>query len=170
MIRFIVYSFLGIGFGLPAWVYYQANLLGLMVGSILSGVMWLIAFETDWEKASSVGFVLGMAANGYATWYFHPPSVLILGALACLGAWDLTQWQRWLSLAAQEDDTTGLNQRHVQNLLVLLMLAGIVSFVMVNFPLKIGFWTGVSLLVLAFVGLVQLVRKLLDANRTSQRR
>jgi hypothetical protein len=169
MIRIIVYCFLGIGFGLPAWVYYQVNLLGLMVGSILAGAMWLVAFEADWGRAGSVGFVLGMAANGYATWHFHPPSVLILGTLACLGAWDLTQWQQWLRLAAQDDDIMGLNQRHVQNLLVFLVGAGIVSLILVNFKLRIGFWPGVSLLVLAFLGLVQLVRKLLDANRTRQR-
>jgi hypothetical protein len=163
VIRAFFAGFILLGFGLPAWVYFQIGFISLGIVSILVGILWIITFQLGCERLNYVGIVIGITANGYATWFYHTPLFLILGSLACLGAWDLSQWQLRLKLAAWEDEVDGMSRRHIQLLLIFLAVAGLISLIAIKIPVKIGYWPGVGLLVLTFVGLLQLLRNLVAA-------
>lgn len=123
---------------------------------LLAGVVWLLALWQRWNWFSSVvlfAFVLFSAFGLMFGCEFH---WMLTGSVFALFAWDMTDFRRRLHLAVEDDDSRGLERRHLARLSLLtlagLLLVSLALYTQVQFTFE---W-GVFLVIVIVVGLIQL--------------
>lgn len=162
-ILFFIFVFWGYGF--PAFAFFQGRtpILGAII--ILLGVVWMVAYRTRWFRYNLLGLVLGVVSNGYAIWFFPQPGLLIISTTLTLAAWDLARFEQRLLLASLEDSLSRISQRHLFHLSVFILSAVLLSYGAIQWRVKIHFWVAIVLMVITFIGLIQLVKTLLETER-----
>jgi hypothetical protein len=124
---------------------------------LIIGIFWLFSQWRHWGWASSIvllAFVV-FAATGLILGFDF--SWMLAGPVFALVAWDLTDFRRRLRFSVMDDDTHGMEKRHIARLSLLtlggLLLVSLALFIQVEFTFE---W-GVLLVVVVVLGLVQLI-------------
>jgi hypothetical protein len=127
--------------------YWQGGRVWPVLGILVLGILFCLGLGFRWDWISPVGlfFSFGVAAAGLMQ--NLSPLLLISAAFFALLAWDLADFHVRLQKASPEDDTAGLEKRHLLRL-VLPALAGTgLGVVGLTIHLKPNFeWTVVVML------------------------
>jgi hypothetical protein len=138
------------------WGYSRAGFEFASRWILFIGIVWLFSqWRWTWFSSlilfvfvffSAFGLVLGFDFN----W-------MLAGPVFALFAWELTEFQQRLRFSAIDDDTPGLERRHIARLSVVafigLLLVSLVLFLQEKFTFE---W-GIFLVIVAVLGLFQLV-------------
>lgn len=139
------------------WGYFEAGLEGFVRWWIGFGALWAFALIRRRTWSSALGLFASLAVAAAGLWFGLAPGWMLAGALFALLTWDLTDFERRLRLAAEEDDVKGLARVHLARLslvaLIGFALASIAMIARVQFSFE---WTALMALVAA-LGLSQLI-------------
>ncbi len=138
--------------------YSQAGAANYRLWFLLLAVLWLFAHFRKWYWFSSVALLAVILAAAYGVWHGFPTVWMLLGAVGGLLGWDLSDFARRLSYAAQMDDTRGMERRHLERVAIvatlglgLALLSAFIHFQHLAFEVAVG------LVLLAALGLTRLV-------------
>ncbi len=142
--------------GSLAWGYAEVGLMFVTRWSLIFGALWLFAVWQNWKWFASVGLFASMLAAAFGLWAGFTPGWMIASGIFSLFAWDMTDFRRRQKFIAADDDSRGMERRHIARVSMLiaagLFLATIATLLQVRFTFE---W-GVFLVAVAVLGLMQL--------------
>ena len=140
-----------------AWGYAERGFTSFSTWIIIIGAGWLFAIWQDWKWYSSVALLLATILSALGLWYGFIPGWMFAGGIFALFAWDMTDFRQRLRGMANDNETRGLERRHLARISLLafigLGLASIAMLVRVQFTFE---WSAL-LVIVALLGLGQLV-------------
>jgi hypothetical protein len=140
-----------------AWGFAQRGLTSFSTWIIIIGAGWLFAIWQDWKWYSSVALFLATVMSALGLWFGFVPGWMFAGGIFALFAWDMTDFRQRLRGMANDDDTRGIERRHLARISLLaligLALASIAMLVRVQFTFE---WIAL-LVIVTLLGLGQLV-------------
>ena len=147
-----------VGVGSLAYGYSQAGFRDPALWSVLLGIVWILAHWRRYYWVSSLAFFITLIAAAYGVWNQFTIVWMLIGALGGLLGWDLSDFARRLSYAAQTDDIQGLERRHLERVGIVAVLGFVVAMLSVYIHIKrLAFEVAVGLVLLAALGLTRLV-------------
>jgi hypothetical protein len=150
-----------IGTGSLAYGYWQAGLTDPVRWFGFLGTVWLLA---HWRKLywfSALALFITVLGAGYGIWNEFQTIWMLLGALGGLLGWDLSDFAMRLSHATTTDDVRGMQRRHLARVGVVAALGlGLAYLSTVIQVRRLAFEVAVGLVLLAALGLTQLVMRL----------
>lgn len=157
MILFALLSSIVIGSVSLAWGFAQRGFTSFSIWILIFGAIWLFAVWQEWKWYSSIALFLATVTAAFGLWFGFTPGWMFAGGIFALFAWDMADFRQRLRPMAKDDDTRGLERRHLARISLLalagLFLASITMFVRVQFTFE---W-GALLVIVAVLGLGQLV-------------
>lgn len=145
------------GTGAMFWGYSLAGLDGPARWLLAAGAAWLFA---QWQRlhwAASLALLVFVGAAAYGLWIGLPASLMTLAAVGALLGWDLSGLHYRLRFASPSDDVKTIERLHLARAAVVtalgMMIAGLASVVRI----RLSFELAVLLVLLAGIGLTQLV-------------
>jgi hypothetical protein len=147
-----------LGMAVLAWAYQSAGYWIVSASLASIGLFWLLAERRRWSWFAPIGLLAGVSASAGGLWLDLAPLGMILGAVCCIAAWDLSRFRTRLSLADPEDNPHLLERRHLAGLALFALVALLSSAgaTMARIPLDFG--QAVILVVVGVFGITQLVR------------
>ena len=146
-----------ISIGSLAWGYAQVGFDNFARWILIFGMVWLFTQWQGWGWFSSLGLFFIILASAFGLWFGFTPGWMFSGAVFALFAWYITDFRRRIRSMAADDDTRGMERRHIARISILslagLLLASIAMLVRVEFTFE---W-GVLLVIVILLGLSQLV-------------
>jgi hypothetical protein len=140
-----------------AWGFAQSGFISFSTWILILGAGWLFAVWQELNWYSSVALFLTTVAAAFGLWFGFIPGWMFAGGIFALFAWDMSDFRLRLRGMSKDDDTRGIERRHLLRVsllaLVGLVLASIAMLVRVQFTLE---WSAL-LVVVALLGLGQLV-------------
>ena len=140
-----------------AWGFAQRGFTSFSTWIIILGAGWLFAIWQDWKWYSSVALFLATVVAALGLWFGFIPGWMFAGGIFALFAWDMTDFRQRLRGMADDDETRGLERRHLARISLLafigMALASIAMLVRVQFTFE---WSAL-LVIVALLGLGQLV-------------
>lgn len=159
---FLIFVF--VGYAIPAFAFFQRSSLGFGITTICLGIAWMVFYQMRWFQYNPIGLVFGIMSNVYSGWVLPLLGLQVISGISALSAWDLAHYEKRLQLASPDDSILRLSQRHFLHLFVFIFAASLVSFGTLKLRVTIDFWSAIILLVIIFIGLIQLVKKLLSVG------
>jgi hypothetical protein len=165
--KYLAFSII-LGFILPAAVYLSANLLMPVVILISTSILWLTT--PLGKRGWFIGLALfsGVAVIVYGALIQIPPVIPIISVIFMLSAWTLSRFQAHLSLAGEGDNTKVAERHLIKYFILYQLLALIVCLGAILIQIEIGFYQAILLVMLAFIGLLQLVRWIIRSNNRAE--
>jgi hypothetical protein len=146
-----------IGSASLAWGYAQRGFSSFSIWILILGAGWFLAAWQEWKWYSSVALFISIIAAAFGLWFGFIPGWMFAGGIFALLAWDMADFRQRLRGMAKDDDTRGLERRHLARISLLafigLFLASIAMLVRVQFTFE---W-GALLVTVTLLGLGQLV-------------
>ena len=140
-----------------AWGFAQQGFTSFSTWIVILGVGWLLAIWQDWRWYSSITLFLVTVLAALGLWFGFTPGWMFAGGVFALVAWDMTDFRQRLRGMADDDDTRGLERRHLARISLLafigLAFASVTMLVRVQFTFE---WSAL-LVIVALLGLGQLV-------------
>lgn len=146
------------GIGSLAWGYSRVGLPQFANWIIFFGLIWLFAIWQRWQWFAYAGMTFNFLAAALGLWFLNfPPGWMFAGAIGGLLAWDLTYFRYRLRFAASDQETRGMEKRH----LVIVSTLALLGFGLANFAMALKFqfnfeWALFSAVVAA-LGITQLI-------------
>lgn len=146
-----------ISIGSLAWGYSETGFDTFARWILVVGMAWLFTQWQGWDWFSSLVLFFVVLISAFGLWFGFNPGWMFSGAIFALFAWDMTDFRRRVRSMAVDDDSRGMERRHIARVSVLslagLFLATITMLVRVQFTFE---W-GALLVLVAVLGLSQLV-------------
>lgn len=140
-----------------AWGFAQRGFTSFSTWIIIFGAVWLFAIWQEWKWYSSISLVMATVVSAIGLWFGFTPGWMFAGGIFALFAWDMTDFRQRLRGMAKDDDTRGLERRHLARISLLafigLFLASIAMLVRMQFTFE---WSAL-LVIVTLLGLGQLV-------------
>ena len=140
-----------------AWGFAQQGFTSFSTWIVILGVGWLLAIWQDWRWYSSIALFLVTVLAALGLWFGFTPGWMFASGVFALVAWDMTDFRQRLRGMADDDDTRGLERRHLARISLLafigLAFASVAMLVRVQFTFE---WSAL-LVIVALLGLGQLV-------------
>jgi hypothetical protein len=140
-----------------AWGFAQRGFTSFSTWIIILGAGWLFAVWQEWKCYSSVALFMVTVVSAFGLWFGFIPGWMFAGGIFALFAWDMTDFRQRLRGMANDDETRGLERRHLARISLLaiigLVLASIAMLVRVQFTFE---WSAL-LVIVTLLGLGQLV-------------
>jgi hypothetical protein len=121
------------------------------------GILWLAALRRGWSWVPGLGLALIVAAAAAGLLLKLPTFLMTVGAVCGLLAWDLSDFNRRLGLAAEEDNVLTLEQRHLAWLGITVATGLLLSTTALLIKFQFSFALTLLLAILAALGIVRLV-------------
>jgi hypothetical protein len=160
MRRVVLFVSLVVGVASLAWGFFSSGHEAAGRWLILLGAAWCVAERKRAHWFAPLGLLAGVAAAAYGLWLNLPPGWMLAGAVGALFAWDLSEFDRRMLLAAREDDLPGLERRHLLRLTILAGAGFVFSLVGSFLTLEFSFEWAAFLALLAALGVTQLVARM----------
>ncbi len=146
-----------ISMGSLAWGFAEAGLIGFARWILIFGAVWLFTQWRGWSWFSSPALFFAILASAFGVWFRFTPGWMFSASIFALFAWDMTDFRRRMFSIAADDNSRGMERRHIARIsllsLVGLLLASIAMLVRVKFTFE---W-GALLVFVILLGLGQLV-------------
>ncbi len=140
-----------------AWGYAQSGFTSFSVWIIILGLGWLLAIWQRWFWYSSFALIVVTVLAALGLWFGFIPGWLFAGGIFALFAWDMSEFRQRLVLMAKDDNTRGVERRHLLRV-SLLALAGLaLASITMLVRAQLNFEWGVLLVIVILLGLGQLV-------------
>jgi len=140
-----------------AWGFAQHGFTSFSVWILILGVGWLLAIWQDWNWYSSVALFMATIVSAIGLWFGLIPGWMFASGIFALFAWDMTDFRQRLRVMAKDDNSRGMELRHLARISLLafigLFLASIAMLVRVQFTFE---W-GALLVIVTLLGLGQLL-------------
>jgi hypothetical protein len=140
-----------------AWGFALRGFTSVSIWILILGAGWLVAIWQEWKWYSSVALFVATVASAFGLWFNFVPGWMFAGGIFALFAWDMTDFRSRLRLMTRDNDTRGLERRHLLRISLLallgLFLASITMLVRVQFTFE---WIALLVIVI-LLGLGQLV-------------
>lgn len=140
-----------------AWGYFEVGLEGFVRGWIGFGALWAFALIRRWKWFSALGLFVSLTAAAVGLWFGLAPGWMTAGALFALLAWDLTDFERRLRLAAEDDDVNGLVRVHLVRLSLVALIGFALASIAMLVRLQFSFEWAALMALVAALGLSQLI-------------
>lgn len=135
--------------------------LGYALSSLWAGVvavlaasgLWLLGHRRALTWTSSVFLVAQAAAAAVAMLHGVWGGWSVMGLAAALVAWDLDQFAQRLRVAGRVDDAPGQERRHIQRVLIVAGVGGLLGILGLVVQVRLSFGLALFLAVLAMLGL-----------------
>jgi hypothetical protein len=147
MTRTALFFFVVLSAGLLAAAYFLGGFPIPALAALLPGAFWTVGLARRWKWIAIPGLfgVYALAVAGLLLGL--SPALPSAASFAALLAWDLSDFTFRLRLAAPEDDTSGLERRHLFRLLVVAGIGAAVLVAAQTLRLEFSFeWLAVLLL------------------------
>jgi len=108
----------------------------------------------------------GVFVNALGTWIQLPPSVTIISTISMVSAWDLEHFRILLAQAEKSDYTEVIEHKHLFNLFIFQIIGILIFYSAVSIQLKPTYFQAISLVFLTFIGVIQLIRRLVKVLKT----
>ncbi len=139
------------------WGYAQAGFEPASRWILLIGIFWLFSQRQQWSWFSSLVLLVFVGFSAFGLILGFDFGWMLAGSVFALFAWDMTDFRRRLRFAAIDDDSKGMERRHLARL-TLLMIAGLLLVTAaLLIQVKFTFEWGVLLVIVVLFGLIQLV-------------
>jgi hypothetical protein len=139
------------------WGYAQSGFTSFSVWILILGAGWLVTVWQRWNWYSSFALLVSTILAALGLWYGFSPGWMFAGGIFALFAWDMTDFRQRLRGMADDDDTRGLERRHLARISLLafigLAFASVAMLVRVQFTFE---WSAL-LVIVTLLGLGQLV-------------
>lgn len=168
MTRNLIYLALLIGFGIQIVNMYYSGLEFLSIIPILFLAGWFFShrFQHYWlihiTFIADIGLLAWISFFSLATW------TLIISALCILISWDLTHFQKILIRSNPKNNIEEVENQHLVKLGIFSILSLVLTIGAMFIRIRISFLQSIVLLIIAFVGLMQVSRWLLQQYKTSK--
>lgn len=146
-----------VGTGALFWGYSLADLDTPARWLLAAGAAWLFA---QWQRlhwAASLALLVFVGAAGYGLWIGLPASLMTLAAVGALLGWDLAGLLYRLRFAALTDDVKSIERMHMARVTVVSALGLVIAGLAAVVRIKLSFELAVVLVLLAGIGLTQVV-------------
>ncbi|MBI5953755.1 MAG: hypothetical protein HY865_19035 [Chloroflexi bacterium] len=141
-----------------AWGFAQSGFTSFSVWIIILGLGWLLAIWQRWFWYSPFALIVVTVLAALGLGFGFPSNWLFAGGIFALVAWDMTDFRRRLVLMAKNDNTRGIERRHLLRVSLLALaglgLASITAFLSLR---QFTFEWGALLVLVILLGLGQLV-------------
>jgi hypothetical protein len=140
-----------------AWGFTLSGYVSFSIWIILFGAGWLLAIWQRWNWYSTLALPVFTVLSALGLWFGFVPGWLFAGGIFALFAWDMSEFRLRLISMAKDDDTRGIERRHLARV-SLLTLAGLaLASITMLLRLQFTFEWIVFLAAVALLGLAQLV-------------
>lgn len=133
--------------------YALSDLWAGVVAVLATGGLWLLGQLRTLSWTSSVCLVVQTVAAAVAVlngvWGGWP----VIGLVAALVAWDLDEFAQRLRAAGRVDDVPGQERRHIQRVLIVAGIGGLLAIVGLVLQVRLSFGLAHLLAALAMLGL-----------------
>jgi len=140
-----------------AYGFAQRGFTSFSIWILIFGAGWLFAVWQEWKWYSAVALFLATVASAFGLWFGFTPGWMFAGGIFALFAWDMTDFRQRLRVMAKDDNSRGMELRHLARISLLafigLFLASIAMLVRVQFTFE---W-GALLVIVTLLGLGQLL-------------
>lgn len=155
---------IGIATLLLAADYAWSDIWGLALLLLALGLLWMIGQWRVWSWANSLGLLSFTVAAVVGVWLGLPAGWMLLGTVATLAAWDLSDFDQRLQNAQQAQGQQELTRAHLQRLTFVLGLGLLLGSIALSVQLDFGFWWA---LLLGLLVILSLSRVFLAIQRES---
>jgi hypothetical protein len=139
------------------WGYVQAGLEIPSRWILIIGIVWLLSQWRHWSWFSSLVLFVFVAFSAFGLILGIDFGWMLAGSIFTLFAWDMTDFRRRLRFAAEDDDSAGMEKRHIARLTLLVLFALLLVTTALFVQVKFTFEWGVLLVVVVVFGLIQLI-------------
>jgi hypothetical protein len=140
-----------------AWGFAQQGFTSFSTWIIIFGLGWLLAVWQDWRWYSSVALFLATVLAALGLWFGFIPGWMFAGGIFALVAWDMTDFRHRLRGMADDDDTRGLERRHLARISLLALIGMVFASISMRVRVQFTFEWSVLLVIVALLGLGQLI-------------
>jgi hypothetical protein len=139
------------------WGYVQAGLEIPSRWILIIGIVWLFSQWQHWTWFSSLVLFVYVSFAAFGLILGIDFGWMLAGSIFALFAWDMTDFRRRLRFAAEDDDSTGMEKRHIARLTILVLVALLLVTTALFIQVKFTFEWGILLVVVVVFGLIQLI-------------
>jgi hypothetical protein len=136
--------------GLWTWTLFILGLAALWLLGQRRGLKWVTSLE--------LLLYIGLAAVGL--WQQLTFSLMLLGIIAALAAWDIESFHQRMEGIERVDQREGLERKYLQRLLIVDGAGALLAVAAVSFTVSFSFGSALLLGLLAVVGLSRTIRYL----------
>jgi hypothetical protein len=140
-----------------AWGYAQSGFTSFVAWIIILGLGWLLAVWQRWFWYSAFGLIIVTLLAALGLWFGFTPGWLFAGGIFALFAWDMTDFRQRLVLMAKNDNTRGVERRHLLRVSLLALTGMALASITMLLRWQFTFEWGVFLVAVILLGLGQLV-------------
>ena len=140
-----------------AWGFAQQGFTSFSTWIIILGAGWLLAVWQDWRWYSSIALFLTTVLAALGLWFGFIPGWMFAGGIFALVAWDMTDFRQRLRGMADDDDTRGLERRHLARISLLVLIGLAFASIAMRVRVQFTFEWSALLVIVALLGLGQLV-------------
>lgn len=158
MTQFILYFALLVGMGLPTVYSISVGSNYILLVPLILGFGWIASYKFRCVWGYNLVFLIGITTLGIAGFFFLSPVIASLSAIFLLAAWDLTNFQNLLNRFSSTKRLSEVERTHLWRLFIFMLLALSFTLGPVVMRIQITFLQAVTLLIISFIGLMQLVR------------
>ena len=137
--------------------YAVAGLLFVSLISVVLGAMWFSSQQRRGAGLAGLLLTVFLWAGAIGMWVGVPGWLSIIAATATLGAWDLDHFLQRLREMERVEFDTGLGREHLRRLGVVQAVGLLAGLTGLSFHFKIPFWWEALLVLLAVIGIRQLI-------------
>jgi hypothetical protein len=140
-----------------AWGFAQSGFTSFSVWIIILGLGWLLAIWQRWYWYSSFALFATTILAALGLWFGFIPGWLFAGGIFALFAWDMAEFRQRLAVMPKDDNTRGVERRHLLRVSLLALAGMTLASVAMLLRAQFSFEWGVLLVALTLLGLGQLV-------------
>jgi hypothetical protein len=140
-----------------AWGFAQRGLPSFSTWIIILGAGWLFAVWQRWNWYSSFALFVFTVLAAFGLWFGFVPGWLFAGGIFALFAWDMTDFRQRLLGMASDDDRHGIERRHLLRISLLALIGLTLASIAMLLRVQFTFEWSVLLVIVALLGLGQLV-------------
>ena len=166
MTKILLYFTLLIGFGLQAVFLSQAGLYFLNIILIIFLFGWALSQKFNLTWMINIILVADILLIAWLSFFGFEPIILILSVVFILAGLNLTNFQNLLKQGDPNRKYNELELRHLVKLSIFILFSLIISLGATLIELEITFLQSIILLIITFIGLMQVLRWFLNQTNT----
>jgi hypothetical protein len=153
MTRLMLYACIALAFLTLVGGYFVMGINRAAISFGLLGMVWLVCIYKAWRWTSVIAMITIITASAAGVYLELQPSWMLIAVIYALFAWDLTDFDRRLTLASPDDDRAALERDHLTRLIPIFFISILVSVGDLGLRIRFTFEWALGLIVLSIGGI-----------------